>query len=326
MKTGQVIKNKEKSTVSQQELELINQYTRRELSADEVYTFSVVLCDNDVDRDFERFTVEALFVLEKLFVGKTGVFDHNPKAQNQTARIYSCKVEAIEGRKTGTGDDYFRLCAKAYLPKSEKNKDIILSIDSGIQKEVSVGCAVEKVICSVCGKEIKSTGCNHIKGKTYNGKLCYGEMINPTDAYEWSFVAVPAQRQAGVIKGFNKNRKDMNMTEIIKALENSQEISLSQHESKKLFSYIEQLKKQAQDGIAYRNALESEVIKLSLIVQPEISQKTIESIVSKLSIEELKEFNYAFEKKAAQIMPPKPQLFAEQKENLSRDKNTQFTI
>ncbi len=54
-----------------EELELINTYTRRTLTAGEVYVFTVVLCDNDVDRDGERFTVESLFALEKLFVGAT---------------------------------------------------------------------------------------------------------------------------------------------------------------------------------------------------------------------------------------------------------------
>ena len=33
------------------ELELINRFTRRNLAKNEVYAFSVVLCDNDVDRD-----------------------------------------------------------------------------------------------------------------------------------------------------------------------------------------------------------------------------------------------------------------------------------
>ena len=44
------------SRPTDEELKLINAYTRRELSADEVYAFTVVLCDNDVDRDNERFT------------------------------------------------------------------------------------------------------------------------------------------------------------------------------------------------------------------------------------------------------------------------------
>ena len=45
---------------SEEELSLINKFTRRTFSADEVYAFSVVLCDNDVDRDFERFSDDAL--------------------------------------------------------------------------------------------------------------------------------------------------------------------------------------------------------------------------------------------------------------------------
>ena len=192
------------STPTAEELELINKYTRREFKADEVYVFSLTLCDNDVDRDYERFTVEALFELEKLFVGKTGIVDHESRSKNQTARIFKCKVESVEGKKTLTGDDYFRLTARAYIPISEGNKETIMSIDSGIRKEVSVGCSVEQSICSICGNTSNSLGCNHQKGKTYDGKLCFTELINPNDAYEWSFVAVPAQREAGVTKSYKK--------------------------------------------------------------------------------------------------------------------------
>ena len=35
----------------------------------------------------------------------------------------------------------------------------------------------------------------------YDGKTCHFVLSDPQDAYEWSFVAVPAQRDAGVIKG-----------------------------------------------------------------------------------------------------------------------------
>ena len=113
------------TAVSEDELRLINGYTRRALTADEVYVFSVVLCDNDVDRDGERFTVESLFELEKLFVGKTGILDHDPSAKNQMARIFSCRVESVPGRTTATGDEYFRLTARAYMPKTEGNRILI---------------------------------------------------------------------------------------------------------------------------------------------------------------------------------------------------------
>ena len=41
-------------------LDKINKFTRRPFSEDEVYVFSVILCDNDIDRDCERFSDEAL--------------------------------------------------------------------------------------------------------------------------------------------------------------------------------------------------------------------------------------------------------------------------
>ena len=61
-------------------LEKLNRFTRREHTADEVYIFDVVLCDNEVDRDGERFSVEALKKLKELFVGKTGISDHEAKS------------------------------------------------------------------------------------------------------------------------------------------------------------------------------------------------------------------------------------------------------
>ena len=56
--------------VTDKELELINAYSRRKLTKDEVYVFGVVLCDNDIDRDNERFTVELPVRLKALTAEK----------------------------------------------------------------------------------------------------------------------------------------------------------------------------------------------------------------------------------------------------------------
>ena len=37
-------------TVSDETLEKINRFTKKKLSADEVYVFSAVLCDNEIDQ------------------------------------------------------------------------------------------------------------------------------------------------------------------------------------------------------------------------------------------------------------------------------------
>ncbi len=311
----------EPTAVGEEELRLINGYTRRALTADEVYAFSVVLCDNDVDRDGERFTVESLFTLEKLFVGRTGIFDHDPSAKNQAARIFSCEVESVPGRKTATGDEYFRLKARAYMPKTEDNRAIIEAIDSGIIKEVSVGCAVASNVCSVCGEEYAL--CKHRKGETYSGVLCCGELRDPIDAYEWSFVAVPAQKEAGVVK--SAERKDRTMKGILKKLEDRQSFLLSGGDCEKLSAYIASLKQQAQDGAYYRESLTADVLRLSAAVQPGISRETMESVAKSLTVAQLKEVKTAFEKQKQQAYAPVPQLLGG-KTKQNTEAFGQFTI
>ena len=94
-----------KSAQTEAELAAVNAFAKTELTAEQVYTFSVVLCDNEIDRDFEKFSVDALHELAELFVGRTGIFDHEWKAGNQTARIYRTSVEQVAGGKNAVGED-----------------------------------------------------------------------------------------------------------------------------------------------------------------------------------------------------------------------------
>lgn len=284
MKNGQVIKSSGSAAVDN-EMELINGYSRRELSEDEVYIFSVVLCDNDIDRDCERFTVESLFALEKLFVGKTGIIDHNPTAKNQKARIISCKVESVDGETTALGDQLFRLTARAYIPRTEGNRELIEAIEAGIVKEVSVGCSMGHTLCSVCRNDMRSPMCSHHKGREYDGAMCYGELTEPQDAYEFSFVAVPAQRAAGVIKTAIKE-KDMN--EIFKTLESGQKVSLTEDEAKQLKEYIDRLEEYSEYAKAYREEI-NEKLRAALKEKGIALDFTVENcILRKLSVDEAK--------------------------------------
>lgn len=186
-----------------EELKQINAFTRRAFSPEEIYCFSVVLCDNDIDRDNECFDRKTLEELAELFVGKTGICDHEPSSKNQQARIYQTQLREEAGRLTEQGEPYCALVAKAYMVKTESNRDLILEIEAGIKKEVSVGCSIRSRVCSVCGKSRTEGGCEHIKGQQYAGKRCFTRLVGAQDAYEWSFVAVPAQRAAGIIKSFS---------------------------------------------------------------------------------------------------------------------------
>lgn len=194
----------ERIGITEEVMEKINGYAVGELKSEQVYCFSVLLCDNDVDRDYERFSDEALDRLAVMFRGRTGIFDHDHRSRGQTARIYDTEVRSYPDRKTMDGRDYRALMGFAYMVRTEDNKSLIAEIEGGIKKEVSVGCSVAKRICSVCGADGAKGGCNHIKGRSYGGKLCYVELDEPLDAYEWSFVAVPAQMAAGVTKVYGE--------------------------------------------------------------------------------------------------------------------------
>ena len=152
----------------------INALAKREMTPEEVYTFSVRLCDNEIDRDGERFDEQTLRELAALFIGKSGIFDHCWSARGQTARIYRAEVCREEGRTTAAGDGYCYVKAMAYMPRTEGNQELIEEIEAGIKKEVSVGCSVREAVCSVCGAARGE--CEHVHGKRYDGRLCYTEL------------------------------------------------------------------------------------------------------------------------------------------------------
>ena len=128
------MENDNRNKLPDKELELIGRFARKKLSRDELYTFPLILCDNEIDRDNEKFTIPALKTLAELFVGKSGIFDHNMSGKDQTARIYSAVVVSDPEKKTADGEPYTYIQAKAYMVRTDKNKDLIAEIDAGIKK------------------------------------------------------------------------------------------------------------------------------------------------------------------------------------------------
>lgn len=275
----------ERWAAGEDDMGLINRFSKGTLTAEQVYTFAVRLCDNEVDRDFERFDEAALNALGDLFVGKSGVFDHQWSALGQTARIYRTELVREAGRSTAAGDGYCYLKAWAYLMKTGKNADLIAEIEGGIKKEVSVGCAVGRSVCSVCGEE--SGSCQHQKGQSYGGKLCYVELREPKDAYEWSFVAVPAQREAGVMKRFGG--------------QSGAELEQYVGQRKEFQEAWDTLRKQAELGRNYLSGLRREVVRLALVSDEALDGTVFQSIADKLEEAELLELKKAYEARVEKV-------------------------
>lgn len=172
----------------------INAQALRELEAEEVFTFRIAAANTMVDRDHERFSRECLEGMAKLYVGRPVLTDHSWSAGKQLARVYDAQVE-----ETAEGH---RLVLSCYMPRSEQSASTITAIEAGVLREASVGVAVQSAKCSICGTDKVRQWCEHIPGQSYEGKTCVVELGEPSDAYEISLVAVPAQPKAGVIKAY----------------------------------------------------------------------------------------------------------------------------
>ncbi len=192
--------------VTPEELKAVNKYALEPLEAADVFTFKAVLCDNELDRDFERFSVKALQELKKLFLGKTVIKNHSWDANDQVARIYATELVTSDKAVTKSGEAYVQLVAHCYMVRTESNKDLIAEIKGGIKKEGSVGCAVSSSICSICGTDNAKNYCRHYGGRSYEkeggAQVCTFTLDGAKDAYEFSLVAVPAQKAAGVSKSY----------------------------------------------------------------------------------------------------------------------------
>ena len=250
-------------------LAAINRLARTPLTAEQVYTFCVRLCDNEIDRDFERFPRDTLEELAKLFVGTTGIFDHEWSAKNQTTRLYRVEVERDPAAVTRQGEPLWYLKGWAYMRRTPENEALIADIEAGIKKEVSIGCAVRRCVCSVCGAELST--CPHVRGNHYDGKLCFGELREATDAFEWSFVAVPAQRGAGVTKTFrSEGRQAATLKELL----------ASAPEPERWLHELAELEQAAGLGRRYLEELRGEVVRLELLERRDMNEATLRAIAA----------------------------------------------
>lgn len=168
-----------------------------------------------------------------------------------------------------------------------------------------MGCSMGRSVCSICGK----ANCAHVKGRIYDGTRCHRVLLDPQDAYECSFVAVPAQRAAGVVKHFEGGLP----MDYEKSLEAAGEegLHLTGSQAKELLALVKEWKEQAQWGRSYREKLQGDVLKYSAILQPDLPRAVMEAVVKGLAVGELSQMAQTYQKMAEERYPLKPQLAPE---------------
>jgi len=285
------------AALSAEELAAVNALARRELGEEEVYLFSVRLCDNEVDRDGERFSTQTLEDLAPMFVGKSGIFDHQWTARGQTARIYKCELVRDPVRITRAGDGYCWLKGYAYMLRTEGNRELIDEIDAGIKREVSVGCSVARKVCSVCGEDVTFSPCEHRRGERYDGQLCYVSLEGAKDAYEFSFVAVPAQPAAGVVKGLQYGGEE-----------------------------LRQMEQEAALGRKYLKQLREDVVRLGLLAQLGLEAKILREMANALGPVQLEEMRKAYGRQAEKQYPLHTQFSYGERQERDRQRDAAFLV
>ena len=217
--------------VTDADLKKINKYTLSPVSADDVFIFKASIADNEQDdRNYMPLNLKSLQDLKKLYPGKTMLKDHRRMADNQIARIYDTELVQDANKQTDLGELHTELIAKIYMIKTDSNKDLIAEIMGGIKKEVSTSTVPSKMICNICGTDNMKDYCRHWPGIEYtvedgsakgSKKRCKMLLSGAKEAYELSFVAVPAQPRAGTHKsiGFTKPIKDPEIDTINKEMD-----------------------------------------------------------------------------------------------------------
>jgi hypothetical protein len=145
-------------------------------------------------------------------------------------------------------------------------------------------------VCSICGSDYGQ--CGHRKGEHYDGQLCCAILQEPMDAYEFSFVAVPAQREAGVMKGLGRKQVSL------KAL--AEEFG-AQAEYRALYL-------QAQLGRQYEQELRSEVVRLCLSLELGVEEPVLRSVMEKAGAEDLQKLKAALTERMRELLPVQTQL------------------
>lgn len=97
------------------------------------------------------------------------------------------------------------------------HKEGLEGINNGSLSTVSVGLIAHDVRCSICGKQIELDAdghpeCGHYKGAMYDDKHCYW-IIHKFEPKELSFVIVPSDPYAHILRVYKPDRKDVNLSE-----------------------------------------------------------------------------------------------------------------
>ncbi len=96
--------------------------------------------------------------------------------------------------------DFLRLIKKFSSINVEFFEDQLLELEKTYPYNIffSIGATAELIECNLCGQDIDSEDCPHIKGELYSGKIAHGIVKNIVEANHVSLVSIPKDKRCVV--------------------------------------------------------------------------------------------------------------------------------
>ena len=139
------------------------------ISSEDIYFCDIKVADNLIDESYDCFAYLALENIQELLLGKSITFI-TPNGKSTTVGIvYDAQIKRI--RSTDTPVSGWELMANVAILK--RYDTLVEKLESGKISKVSFECSVSERRCSICNRSLKCSFCKHIKGKYYDGQLCF---------------------------------------------------------------------------------------------------------------------------------------------------------
>ena len=146
------------SRPTDEQLVRINQFTRKPLTADEIYVGQLRLANNAIDRDGERFSEEVLARFAATTIRKTMLMDHSRESKDSAVgKFFDVSIEkmALQQANAETGEDLQLPAGETeaqflspwfYIPVKGVDEQVIVKIDAGIYDFASIGFRAESCV------------------------------------------------------------------------------------------------------------------------------------------------------------------------------------
>lgn len=174
----------------------INKISLRTLRAEDVHVRGMNAANNVIDYYDSRFTEKGLRQASKIYAGTAMAAGHDMTRMPLATVFAGDMLENTSGSRVKELRDvglaswlrglFYWSRALSYA------SDLAESIDTGIQREVSLHWMFTDATCGICETDIRQ--CEHFPGEEYDGKRCWYEMEGVTDILETSFVIKGGQR------------------------------------------------------------------------------------------------------------------------------------